>query len=641
MTTALRLYGNLLRPWLTVAVYLWSLQLIADFAINDPEPILDRLADCGAILWTLAFWLALAAVVLWLIAPAVGRPRLVVWNARGAKVMLVAITALAFVRWLLNWANLLGNPDIVFFSLVLLILGLGVWACRQRRAANADESNLPSLDEIWLFFTLPTLIITAMILAITVGRHLQGLNANRAEHRSIINSQSQSPKSRRPPNVVLIVADALRAQSMSLYGYLRRTTPFLEEFADRSSVYTQTYTSSTSTRTSLTSILTGKHPFSHGRLTKFLPTYDKPENLLRQLRDHGYTTAAITSNSDATFYVLGLRHELVYGEYPNFRRLTLSWLRDNGVYPTSPGNRMYDELTQFLPFLGFPEKTLGYGPADDTFTVASDVLTNLPEPFFLFIHVHEPHNPYETPPPFRGKYAKLDYDEVNKKISSDYYSRYKPELQPFVDAHRDHYEEAIEYLDFEIAKFVNRLKESRKTSNSLLIITGDHGESFERGFLNHGEDLYESSIHVPLIIQFPGQEVGYRSPAPVQSIDIAPTILYAAGIAVPGWMDGIALTARQGPLERERVVLNYKDPVGHSIYDLPTKLAIGRTEFKLIISCGAGRAELYDLGHDSSESKDLSTKQTVLVKELWGKLKNYLKTQRGERKMVCEFGPGA
>ena len=135
--------------------------------------------------------------------------------------------------------------------------------------------------------------------------------------------------------MVLIVADALRAQNMSLYGYARKTTPFLESFAQQSSVYTQMYSNSTSTRTSLTSILSGKHPFSHGRLTKFLPAYDSPENLLALLRDHGYTTAAITSNSDATFYMLGLVPYLVHGEYPNFRRLTLSWLRDLGVYPTS------------------------------------------------------------------------------------------------------------------------------------------------------------------------------------------------------------------------------------------------------------------------------------------------------------------
>lgn len=614
---------------------------MADFAINDPEPIFDRLADCGAILWTLFFWTASAVAVFWLIVPVVGRAPLINLNERGAKALLVAITALAFVRWLLSWANLLGNPDIVSFALVLLCLGLGVWVWRRRRRPVGHKLNLPSLDEGWSFFALPILMVTVIILTITVGQHLTRLYANRLELDHAYASQSQERKPLRSPNVVLIVADALRAQSMSLYGYQRKTTPFLEKFAERSSVYTQMYTNSTSTRTSLTSILSGKHPFSHGRLTKFLPPYDSPENLLRLLRDHGYSTAAIASNSDATFYLLGLTHELVFGEFPNFLRLTLSWLRDDGVYPTSLGSRMYDELAQFLPFLGFPERTLGYGPADDTFNVASALLAKLPEPFFLFIHVHEPHNPYETPPPFRNKYAKLDYGEVNSKISSDYYSRYKPELQPFVDAHRDHYDESIEYLDFELEKFVKHLKQNPKTANSLLIITGDHGESFERGFLNHGEDLYESSIHVPLIIQFPEQVTGYRSPAPVQSVDISPTVLHAAGIAVPHWMDGIALNGDKRIPERARVTVNYKDPESHRIYDLPTKLAIRRGQDKLIVSCDRGRAELYNLEQDPFEARDLSTQKASEVKELWDKLRHYLDTQRSDRKMVCGFYPGA
>ncbi len=139
---------------------------------------------------------------------------------------------------------------------------------------------------------------------------------------------------------------------MSLYGYHRKTTPFLDRFASESNVYTQMHANSTSTRPSLTTILTGKDPFSHGRLTKFLPVYDSPENLVALLRDQGYTTAAISSNADATFYYLGLIKYLVHGEYPNFRRLTLSFLRDNGVYPTNSGTRMYDEFARwFFPWV--------------------------------------------------------------------------------------------------------------------------------------------------------------------------------------------------------------------------------------------------------------------------------------------------
>jgi arylsulfatase A-like enzyme len=561
-------------------------------------------------------------------------------NKLAATGVLIITTALAFIRWLFNWANLLGNRDVVPVALVTLCVVLGIWVWRRRKSPVQLGVNLPFFRDACCCFALPILMLSAAILAVRVGNHLLVLKSNRAALTRYIASSLPEGQINKRPNVVLIVADALRAQSMSVYGYMRKTTPFLERFAESSNVYTQMYSNSTSTRVSLTSILSGKHPFTHGRLTKFLPIYRSPENLVALLRNVGYTTASIASNVDATFYTLGLTRELVHGEHPNFRRLTLSWLRDNGVYPTRAGMQMYDELAQFLPFLGYPETTWGYGPAEDSLAVAAGLVVKLPQPFFIFIHLHEPHHPYETPTPFRGKYAKMDYDEVNRKISSDHYGRYQPDLQPFVDVHRDHYDEAIEYLDFELAKFVNVLEQNPKTNNSLLIITADHGESFERGFLNHGEDLYESSVHVPLLVKFPGQKMGQRLSTPVQSIDVAPTILHDVGIPVPSWVDGVSLAGLDSATARERIMINYKDPEQRHVYYLPTKLAIRRENFKLIVNCDLKQAEIYDLGRDPNERADLSPSEPLLVKELWRNLEQHLAKQKGEQRMECPFQPG-
>lgn len=300
---------------------------------------------------------------------------------------------------------------------------------------------------------------------------------------------------------------------------------------------------------------------------------------------------------------------------------------------------MYDELVRFAPFIGFPRRTLGYGAAEATFDLASQLISRLPQPFFLFVHVHEPHNPYWAAPPFRGKYTKIGYREADAKISSEYYNRYPPKLQPFVDVHRDHYDESIEYLDAELGKFIGFFEQNHKSKNSLLVITGDHGESFERGFLNHGEDLYETSIHVPLIVKFPGQKVGSRSSAPVQSIDIAPTILQAAGAAVPEWIDGIPLTGDESSSQRETVIVNYKDPEGEKVYDLPTKVAIEWEEHKLIVDCQSGKAELYDLAQDPGEVNDLSSRQSAQVNDLWKKLNQMLARQQTPRKFQCQLQP--
>jgi len=637
MTRIIRLYGQFLRSWLTVVVYLWTLELFAVFAMGDPEPLLDRLADCSAILWTLAFWTASAVVALWSAALISNRMKLLVLSDRCVKVALVLVTAICFVRWVFNWTMFFNNPDAVLYVLIpiCLILGVSVWLRRKNRSQR--ELSVLSLSDGWNYFALPVLLVTFIILAVKVGENVTVLSANRAVVR-----RAAAPKGAQPrPNVVLIVADALRAQNMSLYGYRKKTTPFLDRFAEKSHVYSQMYTNSTSTRPSLTSILSGKHPFSHGRLTKFLPAYENPENLAALLRDNGYTTAAVTSHVDATFHSLGLAKYLVHGEYPNFRRLTLSWLRDNGVYPTSSGIRVYDELSQIFPFLGFPEKTLSHGQADDALQRAARLAAELPEPYFLFVHVFEPHSPYQAPLPFRGKYAKLDYREVDEKISSQYYRRYQPELQPFVDAHRDHYDEAIEYLDSELAQFVQALERSPKTRNSLLIVTSDHGESFERGFLNHGEDLYESSVHIPLIIKMPNQQTSLRSPVPVQSIDLAPTILETVGVDIPGWMDGVAVTSQRNHAARDRLIINYKDPVDRRIYDLPTKLAIRSQPYKMIVSCDTQKVELYDIDRDPGEQTNLASIERLTLKELWERLKRNLDKQRSAQRMICRFNPGS
>ena len=627
MTRFFCIYGRIARPWLTLVVYVWMLELLATFSTRDPEPLFDRIADCSAILATLAFWICAAVLLPSLIALFDNRRTIFTLSAFALKVATILVTAFYFVRWIFNWAALFGATNAVAYLLLGVGLLLAVWS--GFRLKNRVQSPPPqvTLDDGWSYFAWPILFAAILILVIKVGNNFW---------LELDNRRSFAHPSARRPNVVLLTADALRAQNMSLYGYHRKTTPFLDRFASESNVYTQMHANSTSTRPSLTTILTGKDPFSHGRLTKFLPVYDSPENLVALLRDQGYTTAAISSNADATFYYLGLVKYLVYGEYPNFYRLTLSFLRDHGVYPTSSGTRMYDEFARWF-FLGYPEKTLGYGPASDTLQLATQILTKLPEPFFLFVHLHEPHDPYEAPPPFKDKYTRLGNREARTKLSAFYYQRYQPDLQPFVDAERDHYDEAIEYLDSELGKFVNALRQNRKGQDTLVVLTADHGESFERGFLNHGDDLYETSIHVPLMIRFPGQQKGEKLSFPVQSIDIAPTILETAGIAAPTWMDGASLVKPKGLDDREKVSVNYKDPVQRKIYDWPTKVAIRWRQFKMIVSCDVGHAELYDLGRDPGERTDLFRSAPALAKELWGKLQRHL--AKSAAKMPCSFRP--
>ena len=203
MTRIIRLYGQFLRSWLTVVVYLWLLQLIAVFGIHDLEPLLDRLADWSAILWTLVFWMALAVFVMGLIVLFVNQRMALVLNDRGAKAALILVTAFYFVRWLFRWATILGDTEAVTFTLVIVCLVIGVWVWRRRKNGRQDKLSDLSLFDGWYYIALPVLITSALILAVKVRDNSTVLKANqmvvsRAARRRPFGRRFHRPRDRAP-----------------------------------------------------------------------------------------------------------------------------------------------------------------------------------------------------------------------------------------------------------------------------------------------------------------------------------------------------------------------------------------------------------------------------------------------------------
>ncbi|HWH78194.1 MAG TPA: sulfatase-like hydrolase/transferase, partial [Candidatus Binatus sp.] len=344
------------------------------------------------------------------------------------------------------------------------------------------------MEDCFSFGALPILVIALFFVGAGVAR--ERLTApQHAAALATVSLPGANPASR--PNIILVVSDALRAQSMSLYGRTRTTTPELDRWAQAATVYLEAHSNSTSTKPSMTAILTGKHPLSHGRLTKGQPPYGSSENLLQILRDYGYHVGAVTSNEDASLRLLGFNSFLSENEFTAFEFLSLAWLRRYGIHPTPTGGRMYQNLAQYFWFLGYPERTSYYGFAEDTVKAAENFIRKAEQPFFLLIHMHEPHDPYEASPAFRRSYSRNWPANFEPEISSSYYGRYDAKLQPSANFYRDQYEESIRYLDSELGKFFRIAETLVPNQNSAIIFTGDHGESFERGFMNHGEDVWE------------------------------------------------------------------------------------------------------------------------------------------------------
>jgi arylsulfatase A-like enzyme len=163
-------------------------------------------------------------------------------------------------------------------------------------------------------------------------------------------------------------------------------------------------------------------------------------------------------------------------------------------------------------------------------------------PLFLWVHVMRPHSPYAAPPPFLGRFnpgplMRTRYD--SSPINEFFNSRLDDErVAPFAGR----YDEGLAYFDARIGDFIEWLKEQGVFGKSLLVVSSDHGESFSHRYGTHaGPMLHEDVIHVPLIIKEPGQTSGRRVGALSEQIDLMPTILDLAGVAVEGPVEGRSL----------------------------------------------------------------------------------------------------
>jgi arylsulfatase A-like enzyme len=267
--------------------------------------------------------------------------------------------------------------------------------------------------------------------------------------------------------------------------------------------------------------------------------------------------------------------------------------------------------------------------------LAKQKIERLPQPFFLFIHLHQPHYPYAPPIPswYRRFVSQFQGNELhNLKL----YAPYPASSQPQVDRYKVEYQASIQRVDAALGKFLRSLDTQSWYSKALLIVTADHGESFERGYLNHGEELYENSTHVPLLIRYPDRQDGNREPGLVQSLDIAPTILRAVKLPVPKWMEGQPLLPVSRPVERSAVAVNYKMPSEDIIYPLPTKLAVWWRQYKLIASCDVGQSFVYDLASDPQEQTDIGKQNPALTVELKRRLKAQLAKQPRKVQLKCQ-----
>jgi arylsulfatase A-like enzyme len=401
-------------------------------------------------------------------------------------------------------------------------------------------------------------------------------------------------------NVILVTFDSLSAKNMSLYGYRRNTTPFIDSFADESCVFEHMQANSNSTLPSLASIFSGRYPLHHGydRFSYLLAGGNKAGDLDQVLKSEGYRTAG----------VVGTRPGYVWLD--SLRRAGRGW---RGTMTAGRlAGRSISGVTTSL---------------DATFRKTLEVLDSAREPFFLWLHLYPPHEPYLASRSFRGTFVK---GTVFDALSSQrpYLNRFYPEAsQPAVDMLRGRYDEHLLEIDHKFGGFLEALRERGLLDTSMIMVTSDHGEMFEKGYQGHsGPLLYNPLVHVPLIVRLPNGHPGGRVKASAEHVDIAPTILDLLGLEVPRHMHGESLVGALlngggggngdgGAKPKFSVATVCRTAGGDS---RGRSMSVVFKGHKLILNVRSGACELYDLAGDPEESTNLATTEPDTGRELKG-----------------------
>jgi len=391
------------------------------------------------------------------------------------------------------------------------------------------------------------------------------------------------------PNILLIEIDTLRADHLSLYGYPFNTSPNIDELAKDAIVFDTAIGPASGSLPVISSIFTGKYLSNHGTSVINQELSIKETTLAETLKAKGYNTAGFVA---AIFYKAkyGIGQGFnTYKDRMDFFEFqhTFEWF---GLRQT---------LFTFTPIYKSLMKQDGYVTSSE---VNKDALkwlkNNKYQPFFLYVHYADPHYTNNLD----NKFIQEFRNNTGPLIGLEDHSK------DAIDSFFRLYDAAIKYSDSNVGELLNKLDELNLKDNTIIIIIADHGiEYYDHGILT-GESMYQSMIHVPLIIYYPKELKPQRIRTPVSTIDILPTVFDMLNIEVPDDIDGtslLPLMTGEGTYSREFVASETYGREG--IEDALQQIAIIKGDWKLIeirqseiLSSG-----LYNLRTDPKEQRNL------------------------------------
>ncbi|MDO8281286.1 MAG: sulfatase [Thermodesulfovibrionia bacterium] len=560
-------------------------------------------------------------------------------------VFFVCILLLIFVKQVLlgtfslSYYTGLNHYSLLAIGFILTILTF--WISRKYIINNAQKAldglNTHITPLVWSFALLFVLSIPLSILRTEPSDIVNenGINVHSVSDKE--SSYSDSNKMKRP-NILFIVLDALTARDMSLYGYDRPTTPFISKWADDAIVFNRIYASSNWTSPTVMSMMTGQRLWTHGvwYAANRHASRNYESNLPRVLKDYGYDVYAFVQNRYAHPETLGIKEAFSKRENYHTYWLTSGWWFDDIAKLFVNRNIVMEWIFETNAYAEFINS---FRPPNDSTLVPPENVYNyflefiskanqegtsakVNKPFFAWLHIYPPHEPYLPPPPYFGRFGDADRfsNDMELKESGIVETEYKTEMQAQVDILRKRYDEFIMYSDNQFEIFMTRLAGAIDLSNTIIILLSDHGESFNHGYQGHsGSNLYESMVHVPLIIKLPFNTEGKVSSMPAEQIDITPTILDLIDIPVPEWMEGRSLFPFiKGIPMKPKPVLSMQFIENRALGEPITKgtIAVWEGDYKLIHYLEEDKSLLFNLKSDPDEILNIIKDQPEIAEEL-------------------------
>ena len=340
--------------------------------------------------------------------------------------------------------------------------------------------------------------------------------------------------------IVLVTLDTTRADRLGCYGYAGARTPNLDRLAAESAVFEDATATAPVTLPSHASMFTGQYPAVHGvRYNGMFRLSDSSTTVAEILSAASWTTAAVPAA-----FPVSRRTGIAQGF-----QVYLDLFEEEGAASLPPSaERNAEEVT------GLALKLLSESAGKRR---------------LLWLHYYDPHFVYQPPFPFSAEFRDRPYDGE------------------------------IAYMDREIGRLLDTLRDSPAWERTAVIVAGDHGE----GLYDHGEKMhanlaYQSTMRVPLIVKPPGRGAPRRIQEPVSLVDVAPTILELAGVRPPGDMQGISLAPAIRGAAVVRRTLHFETLAGSLVYGWSPLEGVRRGSWKYTRST---EPELFDLSSDPSE----------------------------------------